>query len=205
MLSTSVLGQGTEHQGPEGRDSRGKPTMGIPWPRWAAAGLRYRHRKRLPLRSARRFNGLSPTSPGRVTSLQTGKADLALANFTETPTRALSVTFSIPYVTVKGHNMGLAASHLNTIADMNNAHAKVANVRGGTPSRRRQQSVQTVRYLTSRMLPTLSRLSMRDKRMSLRTTPCSTAVRWRITRQIQTDTRLSVSRARVHRFTVRRF
>jgi len=71
-------------------------------------------------------------SPGRVTSLQTGKADLALANFTETPTRALSVTFSIPYVIVKGQYMGLATTPLNTIADMNNAHAKVANVRGGT-------------------------------------------------------------------------
>jgi polar amino acid transport system substrate-binding protein len=68
-------------------------------------------------------------SPGRITALQHGQAELVLGNFTRTATRALSVDFSDPYFLVNGVFLVKANSPLNTLSDLNNASAKVSSPR----------------------------------------------------------------------------
>ena len=72
-------------------------------------------------------------SPGRVTALQTRKADVTIAQFTRTVDRSMTVAFSEPY-TVSYPQFLIKASRtdLNATADLNNSNIKVALGRGGT-------------------------------------------------------------------------
>jgi polar amino acid transport system substrate-binding protein len=71
--------------------------------------------------------------PGRVTALQTRKADLTIADFTKTVQRSTSIAFTDPYLVVSLEFMvGADRSDLNTIADLDKAEMKIGITRGGT-------------------------------------------------------------------------
>src|SRR5690348_2740888 len=64
--------------------------------------------------------------PGRVTSLQTGKADLTIADFTKTVQRSTSIAFTDPYLVVSLQFLVAAdRKELNGVADLDKAEVKV--------------------------------------------------------------------------------
>jgi polar amino acid transport system substrate-binding protein len=71
--------------------------------------------------------------PARVTVLQTGKADVTVANFTKTVQRSTSIAFTDPYVVVSLQFLVRAdRDDLQTIEDINNRDVVVGITRGGT-------------------------------------------------------------------------
>lgn len=70
--------------------------------------------------------------PGRIAALQTGRADVTIANFTATPQRSTVVAFSRPYVVVGSVFLALNESPVQTIEELNDAKYKVAYARGAT-------------------------------------------------------------------------
>jgi polar amino acid transport system substrate-binding protein len=71
--------------------------------------------------------------PGRVTVLQTGKADITVADFTKTVQRSTSIAFTDPYLVVSLQFLVKAdRSDLKTIDDINKAAVTVGITRGGT-------------------------------------------------------------------------
>ena len=71
-------------------------------------------------------------APGRITVLQSGKADASIANFTDTIERSISVAFTRPYIVVGSVFMVSRASALQTVEQANQPGIKVASLRGGT-------------------------------------------------------------------------
>ena len=69
---------------------------------------------------------------GRITALQTHRADLTISNFTNTMERSTVVAFTRPYLVVGSKVMVLKDSKLQTIDDVNNANIKIGISRGGT-------------------------------------------------------------------------
>ncbi len=71
--------------------------------------------------------------PGRVVSLQSGKVDLTIANFTRTVERSKVIAFTDPYLVV-GLQFVTQANRddLNTVEDLNKPEIKVGITRGGT-------------------------------------------------------------------------
>ena len=70
-------------------------------------------------------------NPGRVTALQTGKADLTIANFTNTVERSTVVAFTRPYVVVGSIYLVKKSSPAQTVADLDKPQFKVGVARGG--------------------------------------------------------------------------
>jgi polar amino acid transport system substrate-binding protein len=71
--------------------------------------------------------------PGRIAALQTGKADMTIANFTNTLQRSTVIAFSDPYVTTHNDFMVLSSRHdLQKVEDLNKPSIKIALGRGGT-------------------------------------------------------------------------
>jgi len=71
--------------------------------------------------------------PGRITSLQTHKADLTIADFTKTVQRSTSIGFTDPYLVVSLQFLVAAGrKELNSVADLNKADINVGITRGGT-------------------------------------------------------------------------
>lgn len=71
-------------------------------------------------------------TPGRIAVLQTGRADVTIANFTATTQRSTAVAFSRPYVVVGSVFLSLSGSPIQTVEQLNDAKYKVAYVRGAT-------------------------------------------------------------------------
>jgi polar amino acid transport system substrate-binding protein len=71
-------------------------------------------------------------TPGRIASLQTGKADITVANFTNTIERSTAIAFTRPYVIVGSNYVVKNESPLQTVATLNNPQHKVGVPRGGT-------------------------------------------------------------------------
>lgn len=71
--------------------------------------------------------------PGRVVSLQSGKADLTIANFTRTVERSKVIAFTDPYLVV-GMQFVVQANRddLNSVEDLNRPEIKIGITRGGT-------------------------------------------------------------------------
>ncbi len=71
--------------------------------------------------------------PGRVVSLQSGKADLTIANFTRTVERSKVIAFTDPYLVV-GMQFVVQANRddLQTVADLDKPEIKIGITRGGT-------------------------------------------------------------------------
>jgi len=71
--------------------------------------------------------------PGRIVSLQSGKADLTIADFTKTVARSKVIAFSDPYLVVALQFMTLAGrDDLKTVADLDKPSIKIGLTRGGT-------------------------------------------------------------------------
>jgi polar amino acid transport system substrate-binding protein len=71
--------------------------------------------------------------PGRVTALQTHKADITIADFTNNVQRATVIAFTDSYVVAKQQFVTKAdRKDLNAIADVDKAGIKVGITRGGT-------------------------------------------------------------------------
>ncbi|MDE1993950.1 MAG: transporter substrate-binding domain-containing protein [Rhizobiaceae bacterium] len=73
--------------------------------------------------------------PSRVTSLQTGKVDVTIADFTRNVERSTSVGFSNPYIVTNMRLLVPADSPYKTIDEANAAKIRVAISRGGTAER----------------------------------------------------------------------
>jgi polar amino acid transport system substrate-binding protein len=74
--------------------------------------------------------------PGRVTALQTHKADLTIADFTRTVERSTTIGFTDPYLVTFLQFMTKAGrDELKTIDDINHPTIKIAISRGGTAER----------------------------------------------------------------------
>lgn len=89
--------------------------------------------------------------PSRVTSLQTGKVDVAIADFTRNVERSTSVGFSNPYVVTNMRLLLPQESPHQTIEAANEAGIRVAISRGGTAERAvpaRMPNAQIVRFNT---------------------------------------------------------
>lgn len=71
-------------------------------------------------------------SPGRITALQTGKADVSIADFTDTIERSTAVAFSRPYLIIGSNYIVRKDSPLKSVEDVNKPGIKVAVPRGGT-------------------------------------------------------------------------
>jgi polar amino acid transport system substrate-binding protein len=71
-------------------------------------------------------------SPGRITALQTGKADMTVANFTNTLERSTAIAFTRPYVIVGSNYMVKTSSPLQKVEQVNKPGIKVGVPRGGT-------------------------------------------------------------------------
>jgi polar amino acid transport system substrate-binding protein len=71
-------------------------------------------------------------SPGRITSLQTGKADVAVASFTNTVERSTAIAFTRPYLIVGSIFMVRKDSPIQTLDQLNAAGMKIGAPRGGT-------------------------------------------------------------------------
>jgi polar amino acid transport system substrate-binding protein len=71
--------------------------------------------------------------PGRIVSLQSGKADLTIADFTRTVERSKAIAFTDPYLVV-GLQFAVQASRndLKTVDDLNKSNVKIGITRGGT-------------------------------------------------------------------------
>jgi ABC-type amino acid transport substrate-binding protein len=70
--------------------------------------------------------------PGRIAALQTGRADVTIANFTATTQRSTAVAFSRPYVVVGSVFLALDGSPVQTVEQLNDAKYKVGYARGAT-------------------------------------------------------------------------
>lgn len=70
--------------------------------------------------------------PGRIAALQTGRADVTIANFTATTQRSTVVAFSRPYVVVGSVFLAMNASPVQTVDQLNDEKYKVAYARGAT-------------------------------------------------------------------------
>jgi polar amino acid transport system substrate-binding protein len=71
--------------------------------------------------------------PGRVTSLQTKKADITIADFTNNVQRATVIAFTHSYIVAKQQFVTKADNAaVNSIADVNKAEIHVGITRGGT-------------------------------------------------------------------------
>ncbi|MQB44763.1 transporter substrate-binding domain-containing protein [Rhizobium sp. ICMP 5592] len=73
--------------------------------------------------------------PSRVTSLQTGKVDVTIADFTRNVERSTSVAFSNPYVVTNMRLLVPESATYKTIEEANAAKIRVAISRGGTAER----------------------------------------------------------------------
>lgn len=73
--------------------------------------------------------------PSRVTSLQTGKVDVTIADFTRNVERSTSVAFSNPYVVTNMRLLVPESAPYKTIEEANAAKIRVAISRGGTAER----------------------------------------------------------------------
>ena len=71
-------------------------------------------------------------SPGRITALQTGKADVSIADFTATVERSTAIAFTRPYLIVGSNYLVKRASPLSDVAQVNKAGVKIGVPRGGT-------------------------------------------------------------------------
>ncbi|HUK11200.1 MAG TPA: transporter substrate-binding domain-containing protein [Stellaceae bacterium] len=71
-------------------------------------------------------------TPGRITALQTHRADLTISNFTNNTERSTVVAFTRPYLVVGSKVMVLKDSKLQTIDDVNDSAVKIGISRGGT-------------------------------------------------------------------------
>lgn len=70
-------------------------------------------------------------SPGRITALQTGKADVAVASFTNTVERSTAIAFTRPYLIVGSVFLVKADSPLRTVEELR-AGKRIGVPRGGT-------------------------------------------------------------------------
>ncbi len=70
--------------------------------------------------------------PGRITALQTGKADVSIADFTATIERSTAIAFTRPYLIVGSNYLVKKASPLRDVAQVNKAGVKIGVPRGGT-------------------------------------------------------------------------
>jgi ABC-type amino acid transport substrate-binding protein len=70
--------------------------------------------------------------PGRVSGLQTGQLDLAVADFSITNQRNLVISFSEPYLVIHYRLVVPEGSPLKTTDDANQASVNIASPRGGT-------------------------------------------------------------------------
>jgi len=87
--------------------------------------------------------------PGRVTSLQTRKVDVTIADFTRNVERSTSVAFTNPYLVTNMRLLVRADSPYKTIAEANEAGIKVAISRGGTAEQavpKNMPKAQVVRF-----------------------------------------------------------
>lgn len=73
--------------------------------------------------------------PGRVTSLQTHKVDLTIADFTRNVERSTTIAFTDPYLVTTMRLLVREDSTAKTIADLDNANIRIAISRGGTAER----------------------------------------------------------------------
>jgi polar amino acid transport system substrate-binding protein len=71
-------------------------------------------------------------SPGRIVVLQTRRADITIANFTNTVERSTVIAFTEPYVVVGSIFMVLKNSPLQTVEQLNDPKYKIGYPRGGT-------------------------------------------------------------------------
>ena len=82
------------------------------------------------------INFVSTEAANRIEYLQTGKADVILANFTVTPERAEEVDFALPYMNVA---LGVISPDSNVITTLDNWNADdqmIVIVEAGVPERR---------------------------------------------------------------------
>jgi ABC-type amino acid transport substrate-binding protein len=70
--------------------------------------------------------------PGRVSGLQTGQIDLAVADFSITNQRNLVISFSEPYLVIHYRLVVAEGSPLKTTDDANQPSISIASPRGGT-------------------------------------------------------------------------
>ncbi len=75
---------------------------------------------------------ISVDAPGRISALQTGAADVSIANFTDTIERSLVIAFTRPYLVVGSTYMVKRASLLQSVEQANRKGIKVAVLRGST-------------------------------------------------------------------------
>lgn len=71
-------------------------------------------------------------SPGRITALQTRRADVTFANFTANVERSKVIAFTDPYVVVGSIYMVLANSPIQSVEQLNDPKYKIGFARGGT-------------------------------------------------------------------------
>ncbi len=71
-------------------------------------------------------------SPGRITALQTKRADVTFANFTANVERSKVIAFTDPYLVVGSIYMVKADSPIKSVEELNDAKYKVSMPRGGT-------------------------------------------------------------------------
>lgn len=71
-------------------------------------------------------------TPGRITALQTRRADITLANFTNTIERSTVIAFTSPYLVVGSTFLVKKESPVQTVEALNDAKFKVSGPRGGT-------------------------------------------------------------------------
>ena len=71
-------------------------------------------------------------TPGRIAALQTGKADITVANFTNTIERSTAIAFTRPYVIVGSNYVVKKESPLQKVEELNDPQHKVGVPRGGT-------------------------------------------------------------------------
>ncbi len=70
--------------------------------------------------------------PGRVTSLQTHKVDVTIADFTRNVERSTTIAFTDPYIVTTMRLLVPVDSKAKAVADLDSADIKVAISRGGT-------------------------------------------------------------------------
>jgi polar amino acid transport system substrate-binding protein len=74
--------------------------------------------------------------PGRITSLQTHKVDVTIADFTRNVERSVTIAFTDPYLVTTMRMLVLEDSKAHAIADMKDGEGlKIAISRGGTAER----------------------------------------------------------------------
>jgi polar amino acid transport system substrate-binding protein len=78
--------------------------------------------------------------PGRIAALQTRRADVSIANFTNTVERSAIIAFTSPYVVVGAVFMVLKDSPIQSVEQLNDPTFKVAYARGGTTEQISAQS-----------------------------------------------------------------